>query len=111
MGTSSRSPRLISRSRQISPSKHWAERAAAHGSAEAHAILGRVLTGGPAEVRDRVRGEQYYQDPAAAGRGQGRLGWALVLLHRRSLKATHEAREHLEKASAANLFAHTTCWT
>jgi TPR repeat protein len=83
---------------------HWAERAAAHGSAEAQAILGYVLIDGPEELRDRIRGEQYYRDSAEAGCAQGRLGWALILLSRNNLDATREACELLEKAATASLF-------
>jgi uncharacterized protein len=82
---------------------HWAEQAAAHGSAEAQAILGFVLTSGPEELRDRTRGEQYYHDSAEAGCAQGRLGWALTLLSRNNPDATREATELLEKAATASL--------
>jgi TPR repeat protein len=82
---------------------HWAEQAAAHESAEAQAILGYVLTDGPAELHDRARGEQYYQCSAEAGCAQGELGWAMVLLRRNALDTTREARALLEKAAAAGL--------
>ena len=82
---------------------HWAEQAAAHGSAEAQAILGYVLTSGPVELRDCERGEQYYRYSAEAGCAQGQLGWALVLLRRNTLDATREACELLEQAAAASL--------
>jgi TPR repeat protein len=83
---------------------HWAERAAAHGSAEAQAVLGYILTNGPAELRDRARGELCYRYSAEAGCARGQLGWALILLPRNTLDATRHARELLEKAATANLF-------
>ena len=83
---------------------HWAERAAANGSAEAQAILGYILTNGPAELRDRARGELCHRYSAEAGCARGQLGWALVLLLRNTLDATRHARELLEKAATANLF-------
>jgi TPR repeat protein len=82
---------------------HWAEQAAAHGSAEAQAILGYVLTSGPPELRDCERGEQYYRHAAEAGCAQGQLAWALVLLRRNTLDAAREARDLLEKAAATGL--------
>jgi len=81
----------------------WAERAAANGSAEAQAILGYVLTDGPAELRDRERGQQNYRRAAEAGFPNGQLGWALILLARGTADATREASELLEKATAAGL--------
>lgn len=81
----------------------WAERAAANGSAEAQAILGYVLTDGPAELRDRERGQQNYRHSAEAGFSHGQLGWALILLGRGTAEATREAYELLEKATAAGL--------
>ena len=82
---------------------HWAEQAAAHGSAEAQAILGYVLTDGPAELRDYERGQQYDLYSANAGFAHGQLGWAMILLGRNTLDATREASELLEKAAAAGL--------
>jgi TPR repeat protein len=82
---------------------HWAEQAVAHGSAAAQAILGNILTGGPAELRDCERGEQYYRHSAEAGCAQGRLGWALILLRRNTLGAAREACELLQKAAMANI--------
>jgi uncharacterized protein len=82
---------------------HWAEQAAAQGSAEAQAILGYVLTSGPVELRDCERGEQCYRHSAEAGCAQGQFGWALVLLRRNTLEATLEARELLEKAATAGM--------
>lgn len=82
---------------------HWAEQAAAHGSPDAQAILGYVLSSGPLELRDCERGEQYYRHSAEAGSAQGQLGWALVLLRRNTLDATSEARELLEKAATASM--------
>ena len=80
----------------------WAELAAAQGSAEAQAVLGYVLTGGPAELRDPERGEQCYQRSAEAGCAQGQLAWALILLRRDTLDAVAEASGMLRKAAAAN---------
>jgi TPR repeat protein len=82
---------------------HWAERAAGCGSAEAKAIIGYVLTYGPAELRDCSRGERYYRSSAEAGCPQGQLSWALSLLRRNTLDATCEARKLLEKAATAKL--------
>jgi uncharacterized protein len=82
---------------------HWAEQAAARGSAEAQAILGYVFTDGPAELRDHERGQQYYLYSANAGFAHGQLGWALILLGRNTPEATREASELLEKAAAARV--------
>lgn len=82
---------------------HWAERAAAQGSAEADAIVGYVLTGGPEDLRDRTRGEHCYQSSAAAGSAQGQLGWALILLGRNTVESTREASDLLENGAAATL--------
>jgi TPR repeat protein len=82
---------------------HWAEPAAALGSAEAHAILGYVLTDGPEDLRDPERGAQYYECSAAAGCAQGQLGWALLLLRRHTADATHAACALLTQAATANL--------
>jgi TPR repeat protein len=82
---------------------HWAEQAAAHGSAEAQAILGYVLTSGPAELRDVERGEQYYRSSAEAGWAQGQLGWALILLRQHTVEATREACALLEQAATGYL--------
>jgi hypothetical protein len=82
---------------------HWAEQAAARDSAEAQAILGYILIEGPAELRDRARGEQAYRCSAETGCPQGQLGWALALLHRDSVEATRTACDLLEQAAAAGL--------
>lgn len=59
---------------------HWAERAAAGGSAQAQTILGYILTAGPSTLRDAVRGATCYRAAAEAGDTHGKLGWALLLL-------------------------------
>jgi len=82
---------------------HWAEQAVAHGSTDAQAILGYILTNGQAELRDGERGEQYYRHSAEAGCAQGQLGWALILLRRNTSDAAREACELLPKAAAANI--------
>jgi uncharacterized protein len=82
---------------------HWAEQAAAHGSAEAQAILGHILTGGPAELRECERGELCYRYSAEAGCAQGQLGWALILLRHNTLDAACEASELLLKAATAKI--------
>jgi TPR repeat protein len=82
---------------------HWAERAVAHGSAEAQAVLGYILTAGPAELRECERGEHLYQRSAEAGCAQGQLGRALILLRRNTPDAAREASELLQKAASANI--------
>ena len=83
--------------------KSWAQRAAAAGSAEAQALLGFLLTSGPEAMRDPERGEQLYQQAAAAENARGKLGCALALLRRGNAEATGEARTLLESAAAAGL--------
>jgi TPR repeat protein len=82
---------------------YWAEKAARHEAPEAQAMLGYILTGGPEELRDPERGEQYYRSSAEAGCAQGQLGWALVLLRQNSIASTREARTLLQQAAASNL--------
>lgn len=89
----------------------WGVPAAAAGSAEAQALLGYIMTTGPDDLRDPLRGARYYQQSAANGFAQGQLGWALALLRGdnsprddpdgRSARA--EAQACLELAAAAGL--------
>lgn len=81
----------------------WAQRAASGGSPEAQALLGFILTAGPAEVRDPEQGELLYRQSAEAGNAQGQFGWALALLRRNTADAVHEARGLLEAAAAAGV--------
>lgn len=82
---------------------HWAERAAAGGSAAAQALLGYILTSGPADLRDAVRGAACYRAAAEAGDAHGKLGWALLLL----AEPTEETRVRtlLVEAAAAGIAA------
>lgn len=61
--------------------RRWAEPAAANGSAEAQAMLGFILTAGPESLRDPERGAAAYRAAAEAGNAQGKLGWAMTLVH------------------------------
>ncbi len=82
---------------------YWAEQAAAHGSAEAQAILAYILTAGAVELRDVERGQQLYRQSADGGSAHGQLGCALALLHRNTSDATLEACELLSKAASSGL--------
>jgi TPR repeat protein len=81
----------------------WARRAALGGSSEAKALLGFILTAGPAQVRDQEQGEDFYQQAAETGNPFGQLGWALILLRRNTAVAVGKARGLLEAAASAGL--------
>jgi TPR repeat protein len=81
----------------------WARRASAGGSSDVKALLGFILTAGPAEVRSQEEGEALYRQAAATGNTQGQLGWALALLRRNTPDAVGEARNLLEAAADAAL--------
>jgi uncharacterized protein len=81
----------------------WARRAIAGGSSDVKALLGFILTAGPAEIRDREEGETLYREAAATGNTQGQLGWALALLRRNTPEAVGEAQGLLEAAADAAL--------
>ncbi len=81
----------------------WAQRAASGGSPEAQALLGFILTAGPAELRDPEQGEVLYRRSAEAGNAQGQLGWALALLRRNTADTAAEARGLLTAAAAAGI--------
>lgn len=84
---------------------HWARRAAAGGSAEAQAVLGYILTAGPAELRDPDRGTAFYRQAAEGGSPQGKLGWALALLRDGTDRDDARVRDLLQEAAGAGLAA------
>ena len=81
---------------------HWAERASAK-SPGAQALLGYILTSGPAEMRDPARAAELYRASADAGNPQGHLGVAMGMLRVDQKDQWDEARPHLEKAAEGNL--------
>jgi hypothetical protein len=80
--------------------EHWCRKAVAAGSVEAKALLGFILTAGPAHLRDADMGEALYRDAAREGWSRGQLGLAMALLRE---GATERAAESLALLrSAAN---------
>jgi TPR repeat protein len=61
--------------------EYWCRQAVASGSAEAKALLGFILSAGPAERRDDAAAEILYRESAQAGWSRGKLGSAVGLLH------------------------------
>ena len=82
---------------------HWTERAAAAGHAPSQALLGFILTSGPAGLRNVTRGDACYRISAEAGCAHGQLGWSLVLLRSDPAANVIEARRHLANAAHANM--------
>ena len=81
----------------------WAGRAVVGGSSEAKALLGFILTAGPAQMRDQEQGEVLYRQAAETGIAHGQLGWAMILLRRDTVAAVGEARGFLAAAASAGL--------
>jgi TPR repeat protein len=82
----------------------WARRAAEQDLAEAQALLGNILTSGPAPLRDLRQAEYWYRRCSTAGCPQGSLGLGLALLRAGGDEATlREAADELCKAAAAGL--------
>ena len=79
----------------------WAEPAAAGGSAEAQAMLGFIWTSGPEPLRDPARAAAAYRAAAEAGNAQGKLGWALTMVH--DPEQIEQARALLRDAASANV--------
>jgi TPR repeat protein len=82
---------------------YWGRRAAAGGSAEAKALLGLILTAGPAALRDVPAGEAYYRASADAGSVLGQFGLAIKLLERGDREAARQALPLLQKAGSAGV--------
>jgi TPR repeat protein len=83
--------------------RYWAEMGVAAGSAQAKALLGFILTSGPAELRDATTGDDFYRQAAEAGSAHGQLGWAIALLRSSSEAAIREAHKMLGAAAEAGL--------
>src|SRR5204863_9297509 len=82
----------------------WAHQAAEAGSAEGQALLGYVLTYGPADIRDLESAHGWYERAAAAGCPQGQLGFALSLGRRSGNEDTQrQVAEQLQRAADAGL--------
>ncbi len=78
----------------------WASRAAEAGSPDGQALLGYILTSGPAEMRDLDVADGWYARSAEAGCPQGHLGVALAQL-RNALDAEGQQKAATSLAKAA----------
>ena len=76
----------------------WARQSAEAGSAKGQALLGYILTYGPAEFRDNDGAIHWYERSAKAGCPEGNLGYALSLARRAN---DDEPSARLHSASAA----------
>src|SRR5262249_53942980 len=82
----------------------WARRAAQQGLSEAQALIGNVLTSGPAALRDHTQAKYWYRRSSSAGCPQGSLGLGLALLRAGGDGVTlRHAAEEVRKAAAAGL--------
>src|SRR5215472_15604452 len=80
----------------------WARRAAEQGHAKAQALLGHILSAGPAALRDPGQADDWFGRSAAAGCPQGALGRALALLRDgRDEAKLREAAGEIRKAAAS----------
>ncbi|QDH17117.1 tetratricopeptide repeat protein [Swingsia samuiensis] len=83
---------------------HWAKIAADHGSADAQALLGYILTNGPEDIKNIEQARYWYEKSAAADCSQGHLGVALDLLQNNPTDEQGKiAADHLKKATEGGL--------
>ena len=83
--------------------ERWSRRAAAAGSAEAHALLGLILTSGPADRRDADAGRACYRDAAAGGSSRGQLGLAMALLSDGERTSAQQAQDLLHRVAGDHI--------
>ncbi|NHO32466.1 SEL1-like repeat protein [Acetobacter fallax] len=95
---------LVSRP-DIDTAFSWAERAAKAGSADAHAILGQILSSGPPHYRNPGLAETHYRHARDGRSRRGMLGLGIFLLRNAAQKpdALKEAVRILEEASDAGM--------
>jgi TPR repeat protein len=85
--------------------EYWSRKAVAAGSAEAKALLGFILTAGPAERRDLPAGEALYRASAEEGWSRGQLALAMTLLAKSEASGAARAMDLLRAAAADGVAA------
>jgi TPR repeat protein len=85
--------------------EYWCRRAVISGSAEAKALLGFILSAGPAERRDEAAAEILYRESAQAGWSRGQLGSAMGLLHDGTKQGADRAAGLLRSAAGDGVAA------
>ncbi|WP_367160461.1 tetratricopeptide repeat protein [Kozakia baliensis] len=83
----------------------WARKSAEAGFPDAQALLGYVLTNGPADLVQPSEGREWFEKAAKAGSAQGSLGLGMALLYGEERREEDKQRgiAALEKATAAGL--------
>ena len=79
----------------------WAQLAADNGEADGQALLGFLLTSGPASLQDKAAALKWYRDGVAGGSSQACLGLALLLLE--NGQPVGEAAQLIRRAAQARL--------